>query len=201
MTTGVVKFFNLEKGFGFITQDNGDDDLFVHITECKNFEPQEWDQVSFEIWQWQKWPMAIDVKKTGISQENMTKKKIKTTTIKAMGQDFLSNFEATTDKEFAQSISYDAFEKMKQDLWDFWKTALRNIYDSYLKKMNSPSQIQNRFALVGRQEERKEARIPTWSMFFFMEVYEKIWKDPHKFKVFMETMVWFQKFIAPYAKS
>jgi len=33
-TTGTVKWFNAEKGYGFITQENGDD-LFVHYSEIQ----------------------------------------------------------------------------------------------------------------------------------------------------------------------
>ena len=35
METGIVKFFDPKKGYGFITPDSGGDDLFVHFSEVQ----------------------------------------------------------------------------------------------------------------------------------------------------------------------
>lgn len=49
MQTGVVKFYNAEKRFGFIVPDNGDKDVFFHITNIEGeVPPQEGDHVQFE---------------------------------------------------------------------------------------------------------------------------------------------------------
>ena len=52
MPTGTVKWFNMEKGFGFITPDGADKDVFVHITAVRQAGMDglnEGDRVRFEI--------------------------------------------------------------------------------------------------------------------------------------------------------
>ena len=61
MSTGTVKFFNGSKGFGFITQDEGED-LFFHITELEGQEANEGDKVEYEVGEGRKGPCAVKVK-------------------------------------------------------------------------------------------------------------------------------------------
>ena len=52
MTTGTVKWFNAEKGFGFIAPDNGGNDAFVHISAVERSglsDLREGQKVSFEL--------------------------------------------------------------------------------------------------------------------------------------------------------
>ncbi|MFT5833213.1 MAG: CspA family cold shock protein [Cognaticolwellia sp.] len=60
MPKGTVKFFNESKGFGFITQENSGDDLFVHVTGLLD-DIREGDEVTFEVTEGKKGLNAIDV--------------------------------------------------------------------------------------------------------------------------------------------
>ncbi|MBN0988250.1 MULTISPECIES: cold-shock protein [Amphritea] len=62
-STGTVKWFNADKGYGFIEQDNGPD-VFVHFRAINSdgFKTlNEGQQVSFEVTQGQKGPQAENV--------------------------------------------------------------------------------------------------------------------------------------------
>ena len=65
MATGKVKWFNAEKGFGFIEQEGGDD-VFVHFSaiQSEGFKSlDEGQEVSFDIEEGQRGPQAVNVQK------------------------------------------------------------------------------------------------------------------------------------------
>ena len=52
MHTGTVKWFNSEKGFGFISNDNGNEDVFVHFSAIQGDgyrSLNEGDRVTYEV--------------------------------------------------------------------------------------------------------------------------------------------------------
>ncbi|MCO5966559.1 cold-shock protein [Sinorhizobium meliloti] len=52
MATGTVKFFNQDKGFGFITPDNGGADVFVHVSAVQGSAVlRDGQKVSYELGQ------------------------------------------------------------------------------------------------------------------------------------------------------
>ncbi len=63
---GTVKWFNEEKGYGFIQQNDGGKDVFVHFRQVNNTGPgrvslAEGQQVSYEVGEGQKGPQAENV--------------------------------------------------------------------------------------------------------------------------------------------
>ncbi|MCB9197597.1 MAG: cold shock domain-containing protein [Flavobacteriales bacterium] len=63
MKTGVVKFYNTEKGFGFIKDNETQEDIFVHKTGIID-RIKENDQVTFNTEKGQKGLNAVDVKRS-----------------------------------------------------------------------------------------------------------------------------------------
>lgn len=64
MGSGTVKWFNASKGFGFISPDDGGDDLFVHHSEIKTegyATLDEGQKVNFEVGEGKKGPCATAV--------------------------------------------------------------------------------------------------------------------------------------------
>jgi CspA family cold shock protein len=70
MTTGTVKWFSSEKGFGFITPDDGSADVFVHFSAIqgngyRNLEENQ--KVDYDLGQGPKGPQASNVRASSTS--------------------------------------------------------------------------------------------------------------------------------------
>jgi CspA family cold shock protein len=61
MSTGTVKFFNNSKGFGFIKDDESENEYFVHVTGLID-EIRENDKVQFDLTEGKKGLNAVNVK-------------------------------------------------------------------------------------------------------------------------------------------
>jgi CspA family cold shock protein len=61
MNTGTVKFFNNDKGFGFIKDANSSEEYFVHTTGLVN-QVREGDNVTFDLKDGKKGLNAVNVK-------------------------------------------------------------------------------------------------------------------------------------------
>jgi CspA family cold shock protein len=65
MAVGTVKWFNADKGFGFITQDGGQPDVFAHFSAILSDGYRSLDEnqrVEFDVEQGQKGPQAKNIK-------------------------------------------------------------------------------------------------------------------------------------------
>jgi len=68
VTTGIVKFFNTTKGFGFIAPEDGGKDVFVHASALEAsglYTLTEGQRVSFEIQAEARGPKAVNLKVEG----------------------------------------------------------------------------------------------------------------------------------------
>jgi len=65
MATGTVKWFNADKGFGFIAPDDGGQDLFAHFSSIASSGFRSLDEnqkVEFDVEQGQKGPQAANIR-------------------------------------------------------------------------------------------------------------------------------------------
>ncbi|MEJ6758447.1 MAG: cold-shock protein [Pontimonas sp.] len=65
MTTGIVKWFNGDKGYGFITPDDGTADVFAHFSAIQSSgyrSLEENQKVEFDVTEGQKGPQAENIR-------------------------------------------------------------------------------------------------------------------------------------------
>ncbi len=62
LMTGTVKFFNGAKGYGFITNDETSEDIFVHVTSLDGIRLNEGDKVEYSEEDGKKGKVATEVK-------------------------------------------------------------------------------------------------------------------------------------------
>ncbi|OOZ39461.1 cold-shock protein [Solemya elarraichensis gill symbiont] len=68
MSTGIVKWFNNTKGYGFVTPDDGDSDIFVHFSsiQMEGFKTlKEGQKVEYEVTEGPKGLHAISIQMAG----------------------------------------------------------------------------------------------------------------------------------------
>jgi CspA family cold shock protein len=61
LKTGVVKFFNDSKGFGFVTEDESKTEYFLHVSGCID-QVREGDSIEFDLKEGRKGLNAVDVR-------------------------------------------------------------------------------------------------------------------------------------------
>ena len=63
MKTGKIKFYNTEKAYGFLADDQTRDELFFHISDADpGYIPQQNDMISYEVGENRKGLCAVDLK-------------------------------------------------------------------------------------------------------------------------------------------
>ena len=62
---GTVKFFNTEKGFGFIKHNDSNQETFVHVSGLKTQNIKEGDSVEFDLQEGKKGMTAVNVEVVG----------------------------------------------------------------------------------------------------------------------------------------
>jgi CspA family cold shock protein len=61
LKTGVIKFFNDSKGFGFVIEDESNTEYFLHVSGCID-EVREGDRIGFDLKEGRKGLNAVDVR-------------------------------------------------------------------------------------------------------------------------------------------